>query len=94
MILLLVLIELLSWLICYLLTEFKYLWCKGKCNNCYNWKCRFFDKNKCVHFHSTKCNDGSCPFHGLPHVKDCVKCKYNKGCEYCDFKNSVHCIKI
>jgi hypothetical protein len=27
-----------------LMTEFKYLWCKGNCRECRNWKCRFFDE--------------------------------------------------
>ncbi len=34
----------LGWSFIYLMTEFKYLWCKGNCRKCCNWKCRFFDE--------------------------------------------------
>ncbi len=34
----------LGWSFIYLMTEFKYLWCKGNCRECRNWKCRFFDE--------------------------------------------------
>ena len=32
----------LAWLICFLLTEYKYLWCKRNCKKCGNWQCKFF----------------------------------------------------
>ena len=32
----------LPWLICFLLTEYKYLWCKRNCKKCRNWQCKFF----------------------------------------------------
>lgn len=36
--------ELIAWIIVHLTCEFKYLWCKGNCLKCYNWKCKYFDK--------------------------------------------------
>lgn len=35
--------ELVAWFIVHLLCEYKYFWCKGKCDKCYNWKCKFFE---------------------------------------------------
>ena len=32
----------LSWITCHFLCEFKYFWCKGKCEKCKNWKCKYF----------------------------------------------------
>lgn len=34
--------QVLAWLICFLLCEFKYLLCKRKCQKCGNWQCKFF----------------------------------------------------
>ena len=33
-----------SWLVCHFMCEFKYYWCDGECQDCYNWKCRYFEK--------------------------------------------------
>lgn len=37
----------LGYVICYLLCDFKYLFCKGHCNTCFNWRCKFFKKGNC-----------------------------------------------
>ena len=42
MILLLSVLDFIAWLIVHFCCEFKYYWCKGKCDTCYNWKCKFF----------------------------------------------------
>ena len=34
----------LAWLVCRLLCEFKYFWCKRDCKNCGNWKCPLFER--------------------------------------------------
>ena len=33
----------LAWLVAHLLCEYKYLWCKGKCEKCKNWRCKFYN---------------------------------------------------
>lgn len=38
-------ISFISWISCHMFTEFKYLWCKGKCEKCYNWKCKYFQSD-------------------------------------------------
>lgn len=35
--------QVLGWFFVYLRCEYKFLWCKGKCSKCYNWKCKFFN---------------------------------------------------
>ncbi len=35
---------LIAWIICFLLCEFKNLWCKKDCANCGNWRCKCFPK--------------------------------------------------
>ena len=36
--------SLIAWFICFLLCDFKYLWCKKDCDKCGNWSCQFFAK--------------------------------------------------
>lgn len=31
-----------TWLICHFLCTYKYYWCKGQCDKCHNWQCKFF----------------------------------------------------
>lgn len=42
MIMLLVIMEFITWIIVHFLCEFKYYWCKGNCESCHNWKCKYF----------------------------------------------------
>ena len=32
-----------AWLTVHLLCEYKYFWCKGKCEKCKNWRCKFYN---------------------------------------------------
>lgn len=36
------LMELVGWIICHMLCEFKYYWCKKDCRKCRNWRCKRF----------------------------------------------------
>lgn len=36
----------LAWIIVHFMCEYKYFWCKGKCQKCHNWQCRFFKTGK------------------------------------------------
>ncbi len=40
---LMIITDLLAWMICHMLCEYKYFWCKGKCHDCNNWQCAYFE---------------------------------------------------
>lgn len=35
-------LDFVAWLTAHLMCEYKYFWCKGCCNKCHNWKCKYF----------------------------------------------------
>ena len=45
----LLILDLIGWIICHFLCEFKYFFCAGNCGSCHNWKCKFFCK-WCTYF--------------------------------------------
>ncbi len=36
----------LSWVCVHLLCEYKYFFCKGNCDKCHNWRCKFFNEKR------------------------------------------------